>query len=242
MGAEAIFVTSEETLLRLLDSLFEPRQAAWWDGFFSDRAKPCPFFVEHPDECLIRHFDTTNMTVGRVMELGCGHGRNTLYFSSQGCRVDAVDFSESALAWAKERAARSGLKVNFIHRSIFALEPEPETYDIVYDSGCFHHLPPHRRMSYVQLVTRALKPQGKFGLVCFTPEGGTVLSDREVYELRSLKGGLAYTQSQLESIFSPCFEILDFRRMTEMSPDSGVFGKDFLWTVFMRRRSYERER
>jgi hypothetical protein len=26
---------------------------------------------------------------------------------------------------------------------------------LVYDSGCFHHLPPHRRKDYVDLVDRA---------------------------------------------------------------------------------------
>lgn len=44
------------------------------------------------------------MTTNHVLELGCGHGHNALYLSSKGCIVDAVDFSESALDWAKERA------------------------------------------------------------------------------------------------------------------------------------------
>lgn len=140
------------------------------------------------------------------------------------------------LAWAKERAAKAGTSVNFSHGSIFAFEPELGTYDIVYDSGCFHHIAPHRRMSYVQLVARALKPRGKFGLVCFRPEGGSGLSDREAYEQRSLRGGLGYTQEQLESVFSPHSEILSFRRMSEERPDSLAFGKDFLWAILMSRR------
>jgi hypothetical protein len=31
----------------------EGNGAAWWDEFFADRAKPCPFFVEWPDENLV---------------------------------------------------------------------------------------------------------------------------------------------------------------------------------------------
>jgi len=109
------------------------------------------------------------MKPGRVLELGCGPGRNALYLAGQGCKVDAVDISAEAIQWAEERARDSGLEINFLCQSIFDLQIEASTYDIVYDSGCFHHIPPHRRMSYVELVQRALKPAGLFGLACFTP-------------------------------------------------------------------------
>jgi hypothetical protein len=33
-------------------------------------------------------------------------------------------------------------------------------YDLIYDSGCLHHLPPHRRISYLALLERALAPGG----------------------------------------------------------------------------------
>jgi hypothetical protein len=40
-------------------------------------------------------------------------------------------------------------------------------YSLVYDSGCLHHLPPHRRVSYLDLLDRVLLPGGHLGLVCF---------------------------------------------------------------------------
>jgi hypothetical protein len=42
--------------------------------------------------------------------------------------------------------------VDFQCCSIFAAALPGERYDLVYDSGCFHHLPPHRRQDYVALV------------------------------------------------------------------------------------------
>lgn len=74
------------------------------DGFFSDRAKPCPFFVEWPDENLAEWFHKDLLVPGHVLELGCGNGRNALFLTELGCRVDAVDFSQEAISWASERA------------------------------------------------------------------------------------------------------------------------------------------
>ena len=221
-------------VLEMLDKLLQDRQERWWDEFFSDRGKECPFFVEWPDENLVAHFDSAELHPGRALELGCGHGRNALFLARKGCQVDAVDFSEEAIAWAKERAGSAELNVNFMCQSIFDLDIRSREYDIVYDSGCFHHLPPHRRQSYVELVTRALKPTGDFALACFTPEGGSGLTDAEVYQQRKLGGGLGYTDTQLREIFSHAFNIVSLRRMKEMSSDAKLFGKEFLWAMLMK--------
>jgi len=66
----------------------------------------------------------------------------------------------------RERAARAGAAVDFQCCSIFGAALAEGSYDLVYDSGCFHHLPPHRRRDYVALVRAVLKPGGRYGLVC----------------------------------------------------------------------------
>jgi cyclopropane fatty-acyl-phospholipid synthase-like methyltransferase len=225
-------IHSFEDILRMLDS-FLPDRADWWDGFYSDRNRECAFFEDAPDENLVSYFEDGRMQPGRVLELGCGPGRNAIYLAHQGCRVDAVDISEKAIRWAEEKARRSGVEINFLCQSVFDLHPEASEYDIVYDSGCFHHIPPHRRPDYMELVQHALKPAGLFGLACFTPEGGAALSDWDVYRKHTLGGGIGYSEERLRGIFQGKFEILEFRRMKEMDPDSGLFGKAFLWAILM---------
>ena len=173
--------------------------AAWWNEFFADRAKPCSFFTEWPDENLVAWFGEGLLRPGRVLELGCGHGRNATYLASLGCSVDAVDFSAQAIEWARERAEQAGALVDFQCCSIFDAVFTAGSYDLVYDSGCFHHLPPHRRQDYAGLVRRALKPGGSYGLVCFRPEGGSGYTDQQVYEQASLGGGLGYSADQLRA-------------------------------------------
>jgi SAM-dependent methyltransferase len=226
-----------EDVLKMLDSLLrEPTH--FWDTFYTDREKSIPFFVNSPDENLVSYFDRNFFTGGKVLELGCGPGRNAMYFAAKGCTVDAVDLSEESLKWAEERATESNLQIHYIHKNIFDYEFEEETYDIVYDSGCFHHIAPHRRISYINLVKKALKPNGFFALTCFAEGGefgGSDISDWEVYRLRSLKGGLGYTDQKLKSIFRE-FKDIEIRAMKVFEQPSEVFGVPGLLTALFQKQ------
>ncbi len=185
-------IRSYEDLLQMLVHLIKEESQFDWDNFYSDRDRKVPFFVNHPDENLVEYFETKMVSSGKVLDLGCGPGRNALYLAENGFLVDAVDQSEEGLNWAKERSVEKKMHVNFIKDNIFEMNFEEGTYDLVYDSGCFHHIPPHRRMNYINLVQRALKPGGYFALTCFVEGGelgGSDISDWEVYRGKSMRGG-----------------------------------------------------
>jgi SAM-dependent methyltransferase len=228
------FVYTAEDLLRVLDDVVDGTSGAWWDGFFEKRSTPCPFLVDRPDESLASWFEDGLLSPGRVLELGCGNGRNAAYLASRGCQVDAVDFS----AWAIERArGRAAGSVTFQCCSIFEASIPHGAYDLVYDSGCFHHVAPHRRADYVDLVRRALRPRGRFGLVCFRPEGGSGFTDQEVYERASLGGGLGYSEDRLRALWDrPPFSVQVLRRMRKTSEGGPCFGEDFLWVLLAEKR------
>lgn len=129
------------------------------------------------------------------------------------------------------------MKVNFIKSNIFELPVEREAFEIVYDSGCFHHIPPHRRMNYIDLVKDALKPGGFFAITCFVQGGdlgGAEITDWEVYRLRSLKGGLGFTEEKLSEIFRD-FEVVEIRKMRDMTPNDSLFGTSALWSALFRK-------
>ena len=232
---DSMIVTTDE-LLAMLDTFLADRQGGWWDALFSRRDLQIPFFVEKPDENLVQMFYSGALRPGKTLELGCGHGRNARYFADQNCEIDAVDFSRVAIEWANEFATFGKHKINYVHDSIYNLQLKGCTYDIVYDSGCFHHQAPHRRASYRDLVATVIKPGGNFVLVCFSPEGGGGLTDRQIYEKPWPGSGIGYSAEQLHRIFSPKFAINECRKMRETGQAEPVFGKDFLWVVSMTRR------
>ncbi|MFJ8388814.1 class I SAM-dependent methyltransferase [Streptomyces sp. NPDC094438] len=237
-------IRTVDDVLTLLDGLFTPEAdrwtsggVSWWDGFYADRSKPVPFFVPKPDESLVSYLDRGLITPGRALDLGCGPGRNALHLASLGFEVDAVDLSAQAITWAQDRAREAGADIRFHRGDAFALAATELSgpYDLIYDSGCFHHLPPHRRISYRALLDRSLAPGGHLALTCFAAgEMGSELPDRDFYRQCGLQGGLAYTPASLRWIFSDLTEV-ELRRMHDESPDSPLFGEPFLWTALFRR-------
>ncbi|WP_282019421.1 class I SAM-dependent methyltransferase [Planomicrobium okeanokoites] len=230
-------IRSHEDLLDMLDSLLrEP--AGFWNEFYANRSKRIPFFVNKPDENLIAYFNKGVLKPGNVLELGSGPGRNAVYFAEQGCRVDAVDLSKESIDWAKERAEERNLEINFIQNNIFDVQIHDGTYDIVYDSGCFHHIAPHRRNNYIELVENALKPGGHFAITCFIEGGelgGSDMTDWDVYRERSLNGGLGFTEEKLRDIFGS-FEPVEIRKMRKAEEAEEVFGVSGLWTALFRKK------
>ncbi|MGW2586673.1 class I SAM-dependent methyltransferase [Streptomyces virginiae] len=107
--------------------------------------------------------------------------------------------SPVAVAWSEDRDHEAGVDIRFLCGDAFAL-PVTELsgpYDLVVDSGCFHHLPPHRRVSYLALLDRVLAPGGHLALTCFADgEAGTGsgLADADLYRERELQGGLLHTR------------------------------------------------
>ncbi|MGM0751681.1 MAG: SAM-dependent methyltransferase [Bacillota bacterium] len=216
-------------LMKVLDSLLRD-PAIFWDGFYANREKEIPIFVNLPDENLVSYLRGGIIPPGKVLDLGCGAGRNAIFLAENGFEVDAVDLSINSLEWAKERADERGLSINFIHENIFELNVDKEKYDFIYDSGCFHHLAPHRRITYLELLQRGLKERGHFGITCFLVGGslgGADLTDVEVYKKGTLMGGLGYTEESLAQIFSE-LEPVELRRMNEGSEEEGTFGSNEL--------------
>ena len=232
-------IHSFEDVMAMLDVLLKEQSHFQWDEFYSNREKPIPFFANVPDESLVEYVERHLPNSGKALDLGCGPGRNAIYLAKQGWDVDAVDLSQEAIRWAEERASEAGVQVNFILKDLFALEIEEAKYDLVYDSGCFHYVAPHRRLTYLDVIKKALKPVGCFAITCFKAGGkygGSDLSDWEVYRQRSIRGGLGFTEEKLAAIFHE-FDAVELREMREIEQPDTVFGTSALLTGLFKKRA-----
>lgn len=238
------WIRSTDDVLTMLDQWFAPEAdrwtgegpaAEWWSEFYSDRSRPVPFFADKVDENLAEWVADGHLVPGRALDLGCGPGRNAIWLARAGFTVDAIDLSPKAVAWAGERADQAGVEIRFACGDAFSAGLPSAQYDLVYDSGCLHHLPPHRRVSYLALLDRILVPGGHLGLTCFAAgQMGCELPDEQLYRDGQLHGGLAYAPEALRRIFA-AFEEIELRPMTPQPAGGPVFGVDFLLASLFRR-------
>lgn len=228
-------IKTEIDILNMLDNLLENRDKEWWNNLYSDKSKPIPFFENIPDENLISYFNKGFLSIGRALDIGCGKGRNSFYLAQRGFEVYGVDFSKTSIECGMKIAKKQSLNVKFLCQSIFDFQDKPESFDFICDSGCFHHIKPHRRNEYLKTIIKYLKPDGYFAMACFNLKGGANISDYDVYRQYSMHGGLGFSEYKLKTILEPYFDIVEFREMVE-STDENVFGKSFMWTVLMKRK------
>jgi cyclopropane fatty-acyl-phospholipid synthase-like methyltransferase len=67
----------------------------------------------------------------RVLEIGCGEGRNSVWLSELGCNVTGIDISPLALAKAERLAAERGVKVQWLEADITNWTWPPKCFDAV---------------------------------------------------------------------------------------------------------------
>lgn len=83
----------------------------------------------------------------RVLDIGCGEGKDAVFFAKCGYAVTAFDISEQGIEKAKSLAGHNQVEVQFFKADIFDYRPDAE-YDIIFSSGVLHFLPQAGRKEF----------------------------------------------------------------------------------------------
>ena len=75
----------------------------FWESTYAD--KEVSTFSKDPT-VDVKEYSAVFPRQGRVLDVGCGEGRNAIFMAKLGCQVDAFDISENGIAEAKEIARR----------------------------------------------------------------------------------------------------------------------------------------
>ena len=84
----------------------------------------------------------------KVLDIGCGEGKDAVFLARNGYDVTAFDVSEQGLSKARELANHCGVEIDFFKADVrdFRLETD---YDIIFSSGVFHYIPNELRESVI---------------------------------------------------------------------------------------------
>jgi SAM-dependent methyltransferase len=182
----------------------------------------------------------------KVLDLGCGTGRNSNYLASLDNNVVGIEFSKSALNLAKERAKLKGLNVDYRLGSIgrkYAIDDL--SIDLVLDVTSSNSLDEKERDIYLKEVFRVLKPGGYFFVRALAKEGNKNVKnllkqspgkEKDTYILKEM--GLTervFTRKDFTDLYSKYFEILKMDKKTNYSKFNGiVYKRDYL-IVYLRK-------
>ena len=107
---------------------------------------------------------STGHAVQRILEYGCGIGRNVAYLQAAfpGAEIIGTDISKASLEIA--RTENPGLRFEAEHSDL-----ELGEFDLIFVAGVFHHIPPAERPGAVALLHARLRRGGSLSVFEHNP-------------------------------------------------------------------------
>jgi len=114
--------------------------------------------------------EAAELSPGRALDAGCGHGADTLWLAVQGWQVTAVDFSAAALAQGRSMAEAAGAavaaRIDWVEGDLSTWTAEPGHYDLVV---CLYVHVPASVEDMVRRMANGVAPGGTLLLVGHRP-------------------------------------------------------------------------
>ncbi len=95
----------------------------------------------------------------RALDVGCGTGIFSIELAKRGIEVTGIDGSEEMLNWARIKAEKEGLRINFLKTNALALPFPDDHFDLILSvcTLCFVEKPQKALLE----IKRVLKPDGR---------------------------------------------------------------------------------
>ncbi|HTT52337.1 MAG TPA: class I SAM-dependent methyltransferase [Streptosporangiaceae bacterium] len=138
-----------------------------WDDMYTPGSTPAPWDIGRPQPAFAR-LAGAGLLTGRLLDVGCGTGEQTLLAAEHGAAALGVDISPRAVGLARGKAAGRGVPARFEVADALHLGELGLTFDTIIDCGVFHTFSDADRGPYVASLAGVLRPGGTCYLMCFS--------------------------------------------------------------------------
>jgi SAM-dependent methyltransferase len=118
-------------------------------------------WTAQPNRFLVK--EASELPPGRALDVACGEGRNAVWLAERGWDVTGVDFSDVALAKARELARSRNVEARWVQADLLDYRPEPRTFDLVL--VFYLQVPARERREIVRAVAEGVAANGTLLLV-----------------------------------------------------------------------------
>ncbi len=184
----------------------------------------------------------------KVLDLGCGTGRNSNYLAELGSSVVGMEISKTAIDLARARACELGVekRVKYLSADIGSKYPfENDYFDLILDITSSNSLNEKERATYLQEVFRTLKPGGYLFVRALCKEGDKNAKnllklnpgkEKDTYVIKEM--GLServFTEADFRDLYGRYFKIIKLIKKSAYARFEGKNYKRHYWLAYIKK-------
>jgi bifunctional enzyme CysN/CysC len=147
--------------LRTRRSEADHGKTAHWDSFYR-RDMP----LQEPSG-FARHVAQTLLAgKERILDVGCGNGRDSAYFSSLGHPVSAIDTSAAAVELCRSKLGHLPISFHRADADAFARQHANQAFDVVYCRFALQAMTAAEEVAFIRGARELLRPDGRLLIEC----------------------------------------------------------------------------
>ncbi|HEX3095595.1 MAG TPA: class I SAM-dependent methyltransferase [Patescibacteria group bacterium] len=182
----------------------------------------------------------------RVLDLGSGTGKNSLFLAERGAEVVGIELSKTAVSMAKSRAKEKQVDAQFIEGDIGTKFPfESNSFDLILDVVSSNSLSEAERSVYIKESLRVLRKGGYMYVKALCKDG-----DKNAENLLTMFPGPekdtyimpetkiiehVFSKNEIKSVYAK-FEILKLERKQSYTKFQGKPFKRNFWLLYMKTK------
>lgn len=153
------------------------------------------------------NFYLDNFVGEKILDVGCGAGRDSCYFEKRGFDVIGIDLSEELLKTSRKNASAS----KFYKMDMRKLGFKPESFDGLWACASFIHVPKKDAYDTLKGFNQVLKPKGLMFL-CVKEGKGEIMEKNNTFQEEG-RFTAFYSKEEIDALIEITgFEILDSER------------------------------
>ncbi len=106
-----------------------------------------------------------------LLDIGCGDGKDSLYFTTKGFKVTSIDFSESGIRELDKLIAEKNIKnIKTIQKDIRKVNFPENSFDVIYAHLSLHYFDDKSTTQLFNKLSKILKKDGRIFIKCKSVE------------------------------------------------------------------------